>query len=97
MPDKMLAMLLEEKGTALQPREVPIPVPGPDQVLLKVFTCAVCRTDLHILDGELNQPKLPLIMGHQIVGDGSGHDVEPQSPGVGAGSGVGGVDGRETR
>ena len=77
MPDKMLAMLLEEKGTPLQPREVPIPVPGPDQVLLKVNTCAVCRTDLHILDGELNQPKLPLIMGHQIVGElvGMGENV----------------------
>ena len=77
MPDKMLAMLLEQPGTALQPREVPIPVPGPDQVLLKVFTCAVCRTDLHILDGELDQPKLPLIMGHQIVGEllGMGENV----------------------
>ena len=77
MPDKMLAMLLEEKGTPLQPREVPIPVPGPDQVLLKVNTCAVCRTDLHILDGELDQPKMPLIMGHQIVGElvGMGENV----------------------
>jgi len=77
MPDKMLAMLLEEKGAPLQPREVPIPVPGPDQVLLKVHACAVCRTDLHILDGELDQPKLPLIMGHQIVGElvGMGENV----------------------
>jgi len=77
MPDKMLAMLLEDKGTPLQPREVPIPVPGPDQVLLKVHACAVCRTDLHILDGELDQPKLPLIMGHQIVGElvGMGENV----------------------
>jgi len=68
MPDKMRAMMLEKVGNPLQPREVPIPVPGPDQVLLKVHACAVCRTDLHILDGELDQPKLPLIMGHQIVG-----------------------------
>ncbi|MBK5107144.1 MAG: zinc-dependent alcohol dehydrogenase family protein [Anaerolineales bacterium] len=77
MPDKMLAMLLEQPGTPLQPCEVPIPVPGPDQVLLKVNTCAVCRTDLHILDGELDQPKLPLIMGHQIVGElvGMGENV----------------------
>jgi propanol-preferring alcohol dehydrogenase len=64
----MLAMVLEKAGNPLQPREVPIPVPGPDQVLLKVHTCAVCRTDLHIVDGELDQPELPLIMGHQIVG-----------------------------
>jgi len=68
MPDKMLAMVLEKAGNPLQPRQVPIPVPGPDQVLLKVHACAVCRTDLHIMDGELDQPKLPLIMGHQIVG-----------------------------
>jgi propanol-preferring alcohol dehydrogenase len=68
MPEKMLAMVLEKAKTALQPREVAVPIPGPDQVLLKVHACAVCRTDLHILDGELDQPKLPLIMGHQIVG-----------------------------
>jgi propanol-preferring alcohol dehydrogenase len=68
MPDKMLAMVLEKAGNPLQPRQVPIPVPGPDQVLLKVHACAVCRTDLHIMDGELDQPELPLIMGHQIVG-----------------------------
>ncbi len=68
LPEKMLAMLLEQPGTPLQVRELPLPVPGPDQVLLKVHACGVCRTDLHILDGELQQPKLPLIMGHQIVG-----------------------------
>ena len=68
MPEKMLAMVLEKAKTALQPTEVAVPIPGPDQVLLKVHACAVCRTDLHILDGELDQPKLPLIMGHQIVG-----------------------------
>lgn len=64
----MLAMVLEEPGTALHLQEVSIPIPGPDQVLLKVHACGVCRTDLHILDGELQHPKLPLIMGHQIVG-----------------------------
>jgi propanol-preferring alcohol dehydrogenase len=67
-PVKMLAMVLEETGTHLQSREIPLPVPGPDQVLLKVHACGVCRTDLHILDGDLRNPKLPLIMGHQIVG-----------------------------
>ncbi|MGB3701483.1 MAG: zinc-dependent alcohol dehydrogenase family protein [Anaerolineales bacterium] len=68
LPETMRAMVLEKPGTALNLREVPLPSPGPDQILLKVHACGVCRTDLHILDGELNHPKLPLIMGHQIVG-----------------------------
>ena len=68
IPDKMRAMVLETPGTALKLMDVPVPRPGPDQVLLRVHACAVCRTDLHILDGELQHPKLPLIMGHQIVG-----------------------------
>ncbi|MGB7095585.1 MAG: zinc-dependent alcohol dehydrogenase family protein [Anaerolineales bacterium] len=68
LPETMRAMVLEKPGTALNLREVPLPSPGPDQILLKVQACGVCRTDLHILDGELNHPKLPLIMGHQIVG-----------------------------
>lgn len=51
------------------PRELPIPEPGPGQVLLCVRACGVCRTDLHIVDGELPNPKLPLILGHQIVGE----------------------------
>jgi propanol-preferring alcohol dehydrogenase len=69
MSDKMLAMVLEQPGAPLVQRDVSLPTPGPDQVLLKVNACAVCRTDLHILDGELEKPNLPLIMGHQIVGD----------------------------
>lgn len=68
LPETMRAMVLEKPGTALNLREVPLPSPGPDQILLKVQACGVCRTDLHILDGELNHPQLPLIMGHQIVG-----------------------------
>jgi propanol-preferring alcohol dehydrogenase len=64
----MHAMRLEKPGQPLQLLEVPVPRPGPGQVLLKVGACGVCRTDLHILDGELNEPKLPLIPGHQIVG-----------------------------
>jgi propanol-preferring alcohol dehydrogenase len=61
-------MVLEKPGTPLKLREIPLPTPGPDQVLLRVYACGVCRTDLHILDGELKHPKLPLILGHQIVG-----------------------------
>lgn len=60
--------MLERPGTALKLVEVPAPEPGPDQVLVKVHACAVCRTDLHVVDGELPHPKLPLIPGHQIVG-----------------------------
>jgi alcohol dehydrogenase, propanol-preferring len=74
----MRAMVLEEAGRQLVEREVDDPTPAEGQVLLEVSTCAVCRTDLHIFDGELTEPKLPLIMGHQIVGRvvqaGSGAD-----------------------
>jgi propanol-preferring alcohol dehydrogenase len=64
----MRAMVLEAPGGPLRLREVPIPEPGPAEVLLRVSACGVCRTDLHILDGELPGPRLPLIPGHQIVG-----------------------------
>ncbi len=64
----MRAMLLDSPGQRLRLAEVPIPTPGPHQVLLRVQTCGVCRTDLHIVDGELREPKLPLILGHQVVG-----------------------------
>jgi len=62
------AMLLEKIGSPLVLREIPIPTPEKGQVRIKVEACAICRTDLHILDGELPTPPLPLIMGHQIVG-----------------------------
>jgi alcohol dehydrogenase, propanol-preferring len=61
-------MLLEQPREPLRPVELDDPVPGPGQVLVSVHACGVCRTDLHILDGELTRPKLPLVMGHQIVG-----------------------------
>jgi alcohol dehydrogenase, propanol-preferring len=63
----MRAMVLEAAGSPLRLAELPDPEPGPGEVLLQVAACAVCRTDLHILDGELDQPKLPLVPGHQIV------------------------------
>ena len=72
IPEKMRAMVLESPGAALKLMDVPVPTPGPDQVLLRVHACGVCRTDLHILDGELQHPKLPLILGHQIVGTVAG-------------------------
>ena len=74
----MRTMVLEEAGRPLVEREVDDPAPAEGQILLEVSTCGVCRTDLHIFDGELAEPKLPLIMGHQIVGRvveaGSGAD-----------------------
>ena len=64
----MRAMLFENAGKPLRQVDLPKPAPGPGQVLLRVHACAVCRTDLHVVDGELTQPKLPLIPGHEIVG-----------------------------
>jgi len=64
----MRAMLFEAPGQLLRLAELPIPQPGPGKVLLKVHACGVCHTDLHIVDGELSEPKLPLVLGHQIVG-----------------------------
>jgi propanol-preferring alcohol dehydrogenase len=61
-------MVLDSPGEPLRYAEVPEPEPGPEQVLLRVHACAVCRTDLHVVDGELPDPRLPLIPGHQIVG-----------------------------
>jgi propanol-preferring alcohol dehydrogenase len=61
-------MLLDGPGSALRLGDLPDPEPGPGEVLLEVAACGVCRTDLHILDGELDRPKLPLVLGHQIVG-----------------------------
>jgi propanol-preferring alcohol dehydrogenase len=64
----MPAMVLDAPGKPLRPAELNVPSPGPGQILIKVAACGVCRTDLHILDGELPHPKLPLILGHEIVG-----------------------------
>lgn len=65
----MRAMVLSTGRTPLQPTELLDPEPGPGQVLVRVLACGVCRTDLHIVDGELTQPRLPLVLGHQIVGE----------------------------
>jgi propanol-preferring alcohol dehydrogenase len=62
------AMVLDKTGQPLQLRDVPKPKPGRGQLLVRVTSCAVCRTDLHVVDGELPNPRLPLILGHQIVG-----------------------------
>jgi alcohol dehydrogenase, propanol-preferring len=79
----MKAMILTEPRTLLTPADVPDPSPGPGQILIKVHTCAVCRTDLHVIDGELPEPKLPLIPGHEIIGTvvAKGSAVERFAPG----------------
>ncbi len=61
--------MLEAPGTPLRLAELPDPEPGPGEILLRVLACGVCRTDLHIVDGDLAEPKLPLVPGHQIVGE----------------------------
>jgi alcohol dehydrogenase, propanol-preferring len=79
----MRAMVLNRPKVPLQLRDVPKPQPATGQLLVRVSTCAVCRTDLHIVDGELPDPKLPLILGHQIVGrvEQMGGNVEKFSVG----------------
>ncbi|MEH6635805.1 MAG: zinc-dependent alcohol dehydrogenase family protein [Halioglobus sp.] len=64
----MRAMVLDKQNTRLVLRELPRPEPSPSQLLLQVKACGICRTDLHVLDGDLKEPTLPLIPGHQIVG-----------------------------
>ncbi len=64
----MRAMVLRQPGGRLELRGLPRPVPGPGQVLIEIGACGVCRTDLHVVDGELAHPKLPLVPGHEIVG-----------------------------
>jgi len=69
MTAAMHAMLLEQPGHPLKPVRLPQPTPGPGQVLLQVRACGVCRTDLHVTRGELSHPKLPLVLGHEMVGN----------------------------
>lgn len=68
LPSTMKAMVMHQQKSRLVLQDVPLPVPSASQVLIKVLACGVCRTDLHIVDGELASPKLPLILGHEIVG-----------------------------
>jgi alcohol dehydrogenase, propanol-preferring len=77
----MLAMVLDAPGRPLRLASLPRPVPRPGQVLIQVRACGVCRTDLHLVDGELSDPKLPVVPGHEIVGtviergDGAQHEI----------------------
>jgi len=76
-------MVLERPGAPLALRELPLPSPGAGEIRIRVRTCAVCRTDLHILDGDLAEPKLPLVPGHEIIGivESIGDAVTEFSPG----------------
>src|SRR5215471_14586744 len=64
----MRAVVLEQQGKPLQPVTLPDPVPGPGQLLLNIKACGVCRTDLHLRDTEIEATKLPVVLGHQVVG-----------------------------
>jgi len=61
-------MILDAPGQRLRAADIPVPVPGPGELLLRIQACGVCRTDLHVVDGDLPHPKLPLVLGHEIVG-----------------------------
>jgi alcohol dehydrogenase, propanol-preferring len=79
----MRAMVLDRAGAPLREAELPQPEPGPGQLLVRVHGCGVCRTDLHIFDGELPHPKLPLVLGHQIVGTVAGEERRVGIPWLG--------------
>jgi propanol-preferring alcohol dehydrogenase len=81
-------MVLERQRSPLQLKEMQVPAPGPDQILIEVHACGVCRTDLHIIDGELTNPKLPLIPGHEIVGTVAATGEKTSGFGVGDRIGV---------
>lgn len=84
----MRAMVLEKQGQPLILRVLPRPTPGPGQMLIRVEACGVCRTDLHVADGDLTQPKLPLIPGHEIVGRIAGLGTETVGFSIGQRVGV---------
>jgi alcohol dehydrogenase, propanol-preferring len=76
-------MVLDAPRTPLVLTDIPEPEPGPGELLVRVSACAVCRTDLHIVDGELSHPKLPLVIGHQIVGEVVGENRRVGIPWLG--------------
>ena len=80
----MLAMVLQEIGGPLVPEERPDPIPGPGEVRIRVEACAVCRTDLHVIDGELPQAVYPIVPGHEVVGvvEAVGEGVTDPAPGT---------------
>jgi propanol-preferring alcohol dehydrogenase len=77
MGNDMAAMVLDQQRQPLRSARIAVPEPGPGQVRLRVCACAVCRTDLHVVDADLTHPKLPLVLGHEIIGR-----VDALGPGV---------------
>src|SRR4051812_48621002 len=65
----MRALLLEGPGDSLHIVDIPEPAPGPMEILIRIRACGLCRTDLHIIDADLPKPRLPLILGHQVIGE----------------------------
>ena len=84
----MRAMVLDAPGRPLRLASMARPVPGPGELLLRVRACGVCRTDLHLVDGELPEPKLPVIPGHEIVAEVVGHGAGVAAPTLGHRVGV---------
>ncbi|MDW7748685.1 zinc-dependent alcohol dehydrogenase family protein [Halomonas sp.] len=84
MSESMRAMRLHAPGRPLELERVARPAPGPGEVQVRVLACGVCRTDLHVLDGDLTEPRLPLIPGHEIVGEVTalGEGVQAPAPGT---------------
>lgn len=83
----MRVMVINRPGSPLRLEERPIPAPGPGEVLIRVHACGVCRTDLHVLDGELTQARYPIVPGHEIVGEVAG--LGPGVTGLSEGERVG--------
>src|SRR5215831_12438034 len=88
MSSTMQAMVYERPGQPLVARALARPEPRPGQVRIDVAACGVCRTDLHLVDGELPDPKLPLIPGHEIVGRVAAHGPGVNTPAIGTRVGV---------
>lgn len=88
MSESMRAMRLHAPGRPLELERVARPAPGPGEVEVRVLACGVCRTDLHVLDGELTEPRLPLIPGHEIVGEVTALGEGVQAPASGTRVGV---------
>ena len=84
----MRAMVLERSPGELRRKELPRPEPGSGQLLIKVHACGVCRTDLHVVDGDLTEPKLPLVPGHEVVGRVAALGVDVEGFAAGARVGV---------
>src|SRR5262249_43564557 len=83
-----LAAVLDRPRMPLVMRELALPSPGPGEILIEIEACGVCRTDLHVVDGDLPDPKLPIVPGHEIVGRVAAHGPGVSDPAIGSRVGV---------